>query len=792
MYCIKCGAELSEDSKFCFNCGVGIKKKENLKKRNSNGSKRSIFVCSVTILGVVIVLIASMFVYKIFMLKNDTDTVSEVVAGKKSVDDLGDLVGYENVDSYIEAATACVERGDLYGAKNILETGYSDTRDDSLLNVSIWGPLSCYDNVLITEEFPVITTCEYVFSNDKVIGKINFLETSAVRIEYFFSSTEERLIGEVITVYDMTVAGVDSKADEILQQDVYYCFDCLYNEKGEVVALVDAYGQEEVATMEYENGRCVSVDFMEKYHFQYDENGQITSITIPDSDYDSQMLFEYDPDGSYTVRGPAGMNSDFFGSMDEKWELSVDKRGFLQELIVGEERIIEVEFGERGEILHSNGFMDDHYGSGKQLGYEYNENGDICRVLIFETDSGSSQEDHIEAEVTYSYDSKNRMTDIVYNNFDGTDTKSVYRIWSYHIDYDQNGRGVRIEETDIGDQKTIYEISYSDDGKIEAIKGEADKEIYVHKYEYDTYGRWMGIIYVSEDDEQDEKLDESDNAVVSETSPYRIIGSAKPRLYLIAYEYPWDQFLYAYLVLEEGGSGEINVVSLPCETVLYSTNDTVKMVCDFTSPNELLVALNENYDLTISDYVSIAINDLLSEVARQSGYRLDLGTIFTSGEIEEISSALSTDANNELMLKAWNKVLDKQELSPEDLVFIGDIFAQKQISQQLRKKFGEALFSLFAELPDTSTVFETVYTSYDEDQFIQDCSVNYEEAYIGTAFADQKSMESMGGCYYPEDAAAFASQVQYFWSGNTNYIPSETVNDIAARMKEIYAEEVEN
>lgn len=791
MYCIKCGAELSEDSKFCFNCGAGIKGKKNYSKKR-NGSKRSIFVSSVTILGVVIVLIASMFVYKIFMLKNGTDTVSEVAAGKKSVDDLGDLVGYENADSYIEAATACVERGDLYGAKNILETGYSDTRDDSLLNVSIRGPLSCYDNVLITEEFPVITTCEYVFSNDKVIGKINFLETSAVRIEYFFSSTEERLIGEVITVYDMTVAGVDSKADEILQQDVYYCFDCLYNEKGEVVALVDAYGQEEVATMEYENGRCVSVDFMEKYHFQYDENGQITSITIPDSDYDSQMLFEYDPDGSYTVRGPAGMNSDFFGSMDEKWELSVDKRGFLRELIVGEERIIEVEFGERGEILHSNGFMDDHYGSGKQLEYEYNENGDVCRVFIFGTDSGSSQEDNIEAEVKYSYDSKNRMTDIVYNNSDGTDTKSVYGIWSYHIDYDQNGRGVRIEETGTGDQKTIYEISYSDDGKIEAIKGEADKEIYVLQYEYDRYGRWMGIINVSESDEQSEKLDEPENDVAMETNPYLITDAAKPRLYLISDEYPGEQFLYTYLVLEEVGSGEINVVSLPCETVLYSTNDTVKMVCDFTSPNELLVALNDNYDLVISDYVSISINDLLSEVARQSEYRLDLGTIFTSDEIEEISSTIPIDADKDLKFKAWKKVTDKQELSPKDLLLVGDIFAQKQMSPKLRKKLGEALFSLLVELPATRMVFETVYTSYDEDQFIQDCSVNYEEAHIGTVFADQESMESMGVCYYPADAAAFATQIQYLWSGNTNYTPSDRVNYIAARMKEIYAEEVEN
>ena len=597
----------------------------------------------------------------------------------------------------------------------------------------------------------------------------------------------------MITAYHKMVAGVDSKADEILQQDVYYCFDCLYNEKGEVVSLVDAYDQEEFATMEYENGRCVSVNYMENdFFFEYDEKGLIASVTIPDSDSNLQMFFEYDPDGSYTVRGSAGMDSELFRTMEEPWELSVNQRGFLQELIVGKERIIEVEFGERGEIRYSNGFMDDHYGSSKQLEYEYNENGDICRVLIFGTDSGSSQEDHIEAEVMYLYDSQNRMTDIIYNHSDGTDTKSVYGIWSYHIDYDQNRRGVRIEETGTGDQKTVYEISYSDDGKIASIKGSVDKEIYVYKYEYDIYGRWMGIINVSESDEQSEKMDEPDNAVVSETSPYQITGAAKPRLYLLADEYPWEQFLYAYLVLEEVGSGEINVVSLPCETVLYAKDDTVKRVCDFQNTNELIISLNENYDLNLSDFVSISLKDLLSEVARQSGYRLDLGTTFTSGEIEEISSALSTDANKDLTLKAWNKVLDKQELSPEDLVFIEDIFAQKQISQQLRKKYGEALFSLFAELSDTRTVFETVYTSYDEDQFIQDCLINYEEAHIGTAFANQKSMESMGVCYYPEDAAAFATKIQYLWSGNTNYTPSDRVNYIAARMKEIYAEEVGN
>lgn len=306
----------------------------------------------------------------------------------------------------------------------------------------------------------------------------------------------------MITAYNMMVAGVDSKADEILKQDVYYCFDCLYNEKGEVVSLVDAYSQEEFATMEYENGRCTSVNYMEiDFFFEYDEKGRISSVTIPDSDSNLQMHFEYDPDGSYTIRGSAGMSSDLFRTMEEPWKMSVNQRGFLQELIVGEERIIEVEFGERGEILHSNGFMDDHYGSGKQLEYEYNENENISRVLIFGTGSGSTQEDNIEAEVKYSYDSKNRMTDIVYNNSDGTDTKSVYGIWSYHIDYDQNGRGVRIEETDTGDQKTIYEISYSDDGKIEAIKGEVDKEIYVYKYEYDIYGRWIGRDIVEMDEE---------------------------------------------------------------------------------------------------------------------------------------------------------------------------------------------------------------------------------------------------------------------------------------------------
>lgn len=761
-----------------------------------NGSKNNVFVISVILLGVVFVVIALTFVYKITVQKDDADTTLKVATEneihEKTVDGQGDLDGHENADSYIEAATACVEKGDLYSAKSILEKGYEDTRDASLQNVSIYGPLSCYDNVLITEEFPVITTCEYVFSNDTVIGKINFFETSAVRIEYYFSSEEERLIGEVITAYNMSVAGVATMADEILQQDVYYCFDCLYNEKGEVVSLVDVYSQEELATMEYENGRCVSVAYMDAYHFQYDDKGRITSVTIPDSDSNLQMLFEYGPDGSYTVGGPAGMNSDFFGKMEDSWELTVNQRGFLQELIIGEKRIIEVEFGERSEIIRSNGLMDDYYGRGKQIEYEYNEDGNIGRVLIFGTDSGSSQEDNLEAEVMYSYDSKNRMTDIVCKNSDGTDTKSVYENWSYHIDYDQNGRGVRIEETGTGDRKTIYEISYSDDGKIANIRGEVDKEIYVYKYEYDMYGKWMGRVYVSESDEQSEKLDELDNVVVSETSPYLITGPAKPRLYLITDEHPWEQFLYAYLVLEEVEGGESNVVSIPCETVLYARDDTVKRVCDFQDLNEIIISLNENYDLNLSDFVSISIKDLLSDVSRQSGHRLDLGTTFTSGEIEEISNLIQPDANKDLMLEAWNKALNNQELSPADLLYIGDIFAQKQISPKLRKKFGETLFLLFDELPATRTIFETVYTGYEEEEFKQDCLVNYNGAHIATVFTDQESMESLGVCYYPENAAAFAAQIQYHWTGNTNYNPSEKVSYIAARMKEIYAEEVEN
>lgn len=191
MYCIKCGAELSEDSKFCSNCGAVIRGKNNyLKKRN--GSKKNVFVFSVALLGVVFVVIALTFVYKITVQKDDADTTLKVETEneihEKTVDNQEDLVGHENADSYIEAASACVEKGDLYGAKSILKKGYEDTRDESLQNVSIYGPLPCYDNVLITEELPVINTCEYVFSNDTVTGNIYFLESSAIRIEYYFSS----------------------------------------------------------------------------------------------------------------------------------------------------------------------------------------------------------------------------------------------------------------------------------------------------------------------------------------------------------------------------------------------------------------------------------------------------------------------------------------------------------------------------------------------------------------------------------------------------------------------------
>lgn len=793
MYCGNCGAELSDGSKFCYKCGASI---EDIHANKRLNLKKKALLIIMMLLIVAALVVVFVFAKKMIHEKQNADSFPEAATEKNNSDtfisDNEALNVSDAADQYIEKAKLYVEKGDLYGAKSILEKGYENTQDESLQNVSIYGPLSCYDNVLITEEFPVITTCEYVFSNDTVIGKINFLESSAARIEYYFSSEEERLIGEVITVYDMSVAGVDSKADEILQQDVDYCFDCLYNEKGEVVSLVDVYDQEEFATMEYENGRCVSVDYMDTYHFQYDEKGRITSVTIPDSDYDSQMLFKYGPDGSYTVRGPEGMNFDFFGCMEDNWELTVNQRGFLQELIVGEEKIIEVEFGERGEIICCNGLMEDYYGRVKKLEYEYQEDGDISRVLIYGTDSGNSQEYILEAEVMYLYNSKKQMTDIVCNSFDGIDTKSFYEKLSYHIDYDQNGRGVRFEETGTGDQNAIYEISYSDDGKVERIKGSVDKTIVVLKYEYDRYGRLLGTINISESDEQAEQLDEPENVVVSETSPYLITGAAEPRLYLIADEYLWEQFLYAYLVLEEVGSGEINVVSLPCETVLYAKDDTVKRVCDFQDLNEIIISLNENYDLNLSDFVSISLKDLLSEVSRQSGYRLDFGTTFTSGEIEEISSLVQSYANKDLMLEAWNKALDKQELSPADLLYIGDIYAQKQISPKLRKKFGETLFSLFDELPATRTVFETVYTSYDEEEFKQDCSVNYEGAHIATVFADQESMESLGVCYYPEDAAAFATKLQYHWSGNTNYTPSETVNDIAARMKEIYEEEVEN
>ena len=111
--------------------------------------------------------------------------------------------------SYLTLAQAHLELGDLYGTKETLEEGYAATGDESLQNVSLWGPLSDFEMAVWASESLPLTRQEYYFGQeDFVQGYVSAFGGIAFVLNYYFDNTGN-VTHVSMTDYSSTILGVD-------------------------------------------------------------------------------------------------------------------------------------------------------------------------------------------------------------------------------------------------------------------------------------------------------------------------------------------------------------------------------------------------------------------------------------------------------------------------------------------------------------------------------------------------------------------------------------------------------
>lgn len=135
MYCKNCGAELSEESKFCYKCGASTEE-GNIYANRHQDLKKTALLISMILLIVVALVVIFLFVKKMIHEKQDANSfpkaATEMDDSDAFISDNEVLNVSDAADQYIEKAKLYVEKGDLYSAKSILEKGYEDTPSEKV------------------------------------------------------------------------------------------------------------------------------------------------------------------------------------------------------------------------------------------------------------------------------------------------------------------------------------------------------------------------------------------------------------------------------------------------------------------------------------------------------------------------------------------------------------------------------------------------------------------------------------------------------------------------------------
>lgn len=463
--CPFCGHENAANALFCMECGSKLTQNpippttEPIKrKKNSTLKKGILLVCSLVVVCVLAIPAVNKLTYQSTLDKGQ----AALVAGDfdSAVAQLNQAVSKQpkEAEAYRLLATAYVQKNDLYSAREIIKEGYATTKDDSLKEVSIWGPLSEFEIALMMSftncTFP-FTRAEYIFDESSVTGNVHTTLQSMYSFGYLFDNVRKCVSSlYLISGENTSYGGGDFYIlDPVIGYSLgyYLCtpeeiFDYYYDENMNKVSLSvpdnphytvgitktstngsktyfnvvnTAYGPSEQDGFSYSS-------FLIK--FEYDSLFRISNISVNEKSYD----FIYNDDGSFSVNGP-------FRDEDRNWKFNTD--GCLISAYFRwhdyedyEPLCLETTLNDSGKVKRIDiTFPDVPSKQTKQ--YSYLDNGSLEMFTFDMADYSADEPSYSSNAIECTYDGNGNLIRIDYIDYSESNT-STYRT----IEYDAQGR----------------------------------------------------------------------------------------------------------------------------------------------------------------------------------------------------------------------------------------------------------------------------------------------------------------------------------------------------------------
>lgn len=342
-------------------------------------------------------------------------------------------------ENYLSLATAYVEQWDLCNAEKTLKKGYEVTKDNSLKNVSIWGPLSPIEIAYCMVDTKPLTRCEYLFSDNGINSYYHIMGMPMAGAKYYCD--DEKVTFITLLDYD-DYFDASSFPQHFLGLPVFDSvltyFELEYNEDNKVSAVTyDGYA---FVTLEYTGDNCTSItaqmDFRNMFSvgdimsFCYNSDNMISQISLGDG----VVEFKYNDNGviasipaTNTVYGfdESGLMNSITKDGIEVFAAKTDN-GHITSITTFDDANDSLEFNFEYENERL-AFLEVVNGAGSatmydSIAYFYDEvNGEnrLSKMVFTLTD-------HITTnEITMTYDNEGKLIRI-FNEFNGYDMELNY------------------------------------------------------------------------------------------------------------------------------------------------------------------------------------------------------------------------------------------------------------------------------------------------------------------------------------------------------------------------------
>ena len=386
-------------------------------------------------------------------------------------------------ETYLLKATAYVEQGELYAAKQTLEEGVAATQDESLQNVSIWGPVPVVEMAMWANESLPLTRQEYYFSDlGAVQGYVNICGNIFAVMTYYFDSA-----GNISSTnrkdYRTNFTGSPGinrtlwetcgplKYPMIFERSAVWEANYTYDNSGNLVSAATSWNSSIINIEVFQNtdGHIVLTDSKEQTTIQYDTTGRPTQILFDDG---AGYTISYEENGESVTR-----------SLDEDYWFESNSDGLFMVCAGEDGGTFTLELDEQKRIIQvlTN--------SGR---YENSYSEDGFLEEITEYDSQGT----ISYSTLFRYDEKRRLIEIQRSIRNESGVEAGI---SYQMEYDQDDRLVKLT-TITPHNGVISEIllEYQQDGKlkyyIESTYFDAEDYKLIVKPVYDEYGLIVDFI----------------------------------------------------------------------------------------------------------------------------------------------------------------------------------------------------------------------------------------------------------------------------------------------------------